>query len=310
MAAQGDAAVVRRCRAHGAGASADPAPERRRRAGHPAPSSCRGTSRSSWTATAAGPRSAGCRAPPATRPARRACSTCVHGAIELGVGWISAYAFSTENWKRSPDEVRVPHGLQPRRDPAPPRRDARPRRARALGGPAAAALEERHRRARGGRADDRRQLHADAHDVRQLRRSRRDRRCRAGDRARGRRRSARSRARSTSARSPATSTSPTCPTSTCSCARRASSARATSCCGSRRTPSWSSSPTLWPDFDRRHLWWACEQYASRDRRYGGAVPNDLPDGLVTGDQRRPRTAAQRGWRPGALEVLDRRSAAC
>ena len=35
-------------------------------------------------------------------------------------------------------------------------------------------------------------------------------------------------------------------------------------------------PTLWPDFDRRHLWWACEQYASRDRRYGGAVPNEVP----------------------------------
>jgi trans,polycis-polyprenyl diphosphate synthase len=30
--------------------------------------------------------------------------------------------------------------------------------------------------------------------------------------------------------------------------------------------------TLWPDFDRRHLWHACEIYASRDRRYGGAVP--------------------------------------
>ena len=28
--------------------------------------------------------------------------------------------------------------------------------------------------------------------------------------------------------------------------------------------------TLWPDFDRRHLWHACEIYASRDRRYGGA----------------------------------------
>lgn len=27
-------------------------------------------------------------------------------------------------------------------------------------------------------------------------------------------------------------------------------------------------PTLWPDFDRRHLWHACEIYASRDRRYG------------------------------------------
>jgi undecaprenyl diphosphate synthase len=31
--------------------------------------------------------------------------------------------------------------------------------------------------------------------------------------------------------------------------------------------------TLWPDFDRRHLWRACEIYAGRDRRYGGAVPN-------------------------------------
>jgi len=31
--------------------------------------------------------------------------------------------------------------------------------------------------------------------------------------------------------------------------------------------------TLWPDFDRRHFWHACEIYASRDRRYGGAVPN-------------------------------------
>jgi undecaprenyl diphosphate synthase len=35
--------------------------------------------------------------------------------------------------------------------------------------------------------------------------------------------------------------------------------------------------TLWPDFDRRDLWRAIEQYASRDRRYGGALPNKLPD---------------------------------
>lgn len=34
--------------------------------------------------------------------------------------------------------------------------------------------------------------------------------------------------------------------------------------------------TLWPDFDRRHLWHACEIFASRDRRYGGAVPNPVP----------------------------------
>ena len=30
---------------------------------------------------------------------------------------------------------------------------------------------------------------------------------------------------------------------------------------------------LWPDFDRRDLWRAIEVYADRDRRYGGAIPN-------------------------------------
>jgi len=29
--------------------------------------------------------------------------------------------------------------------------------------------------------------------------------------------------------------------------------------------------TLWPDFGRRHLWAAIEDYAQRDRRFGGAV---------------------------------------
>ena len=32
--------------------------------------------------------------------------------------------------------------------------------------------------------------------------------------------------------------------------------------------------TLWPDVDRRHLWQAVEDYARRDRRYGGAM--DVP----------------------------------
>ena len=42
--------------------------------------------------------------------------------------------------------------------------------------------------------------------------------------------------------------------------------------------------TLWPDFDRRHLWQACETYAARDRRYGGAVPNPaVPDPAVPND---------------------------
>jgi undecaprenyl diphosphate synthase len=30
---------------------------------------------------------------------------------------------------------------------------------------------------------------------------------------------------------------------------------------------------LWPDVDRRHLWDAIDTYARRDRRYGGALPN-------------------------------------
>jgi undecaprenyl diphosphate synthase len=40
--------------------------------------------------------------------------------------------------------------------------------------------------------------------------------------------------------------------------------------------------TLFPDFDRRHLWQACEIYASRDRRYGGAQPNALPSSEPAG----------------------------
>ena len=35
----------------------------------------------------------------------------VHGAIEIGVKEISAYAFSTENWRRSPDEVKFLMGF-------------------------------------------------------------------------------------------------------------------------------------------------------------------------------------------------------
>jgi undecaprenyl diphosphate synthase len=36
---------------------------------------------------------------------------CVHGAIEVGIRHLSAYAFSTENWRRSPDEVRFLMGF-------------------------------------------------------------------------------------------------------------------------------------------------------------------------------------------------------
>ncbi len=35
--------------------------------------------------------------------------------------------------------------------------------------------------------------------------------------------------------------------------------------------------TPWPDFDRRHLWQACLEYAQRDRRFGAAGPVAAPD---------------------------------
>lgn len=35
----------------------------------------------------------------------------VNGALDLGIPWLSAYAFSTENWKRSPEEVRFLMGF-------------------------------------------------------------------------------------------------------------------------------------------------------------------------------------------------------
>ncbi len=35
----------------------------------------------------------------------------VEGAIDLGLGWFTVYAFSTENWRRPPDEVRFLMGF-------------------------------------------------------------------------------------------------------------------------------------------------------------------------------------------------------
>ena len=46
-----------------------------------------------------------------TRRARPSLLDVVAGAIEIGVTHLSAYAFSTENWRRSPDEVRFLMGF-------------------------------------------------------------------------------------------------------------------------------------------------------------------------------------------------------
>jgi undecaprenyl diphosphate synthase len=202
---------------------------------------------------------------------------CVHGAIELGVGWVSAYAFSTENWKRSPDEVKFLMGFN--RDVIRRRRDEmhelgvrvrwagrRPRLWKSV----IDELEEAERMTAGnstltltmcvnygGRAEIADAAQAIAREV-----------------AAGRLDPAKVDERTIAKHLD----EPDMPD--VDLFVRSS--------GEQRTSNfllWQAAyaelvfvPTLWPDFDRRHLWWACEQYASRDRRYGGAVPNDLPEG--------------------------------
>ena len=59
----------------------------------------------------------------------------VEGALELGIPWITMYAFSTENWRRPPDEVRYLMGFNESLLDAPARRAQRQGR-RASGSPA------------------------------------------------------------------------------------------------------------------------------------------------------------------------------
>jgi undecaprenyl diphosphate synthase len=198
----------------------------------------------------------------------------IEGAIEIGVKYLSAYAFSTENWKRSPDEVRWLMGFN--RDVIHRRRDQldalgvrvrwagrRPR----LWTSVIRELEEAEEQSKdndvltlqfcvnyGGRAeivDATRQIAALA---------------RAGrlDPARITEKSFR-----------AFLDEPDIPD--VDLFVRSS--------GEQRTSNfllWQSAyaefvflDRLWPDFDRRDLWRAIEQYAHRDRRYGGALPNDV-----------------------------------
>ena len=195
----------------------------------------------------------------------------VEGAIEIGVKAISAYAFSTENWTPVARRGEVPDGLQPRRDPAPARRDARARREGALGRAHAAPVEVGDQGAPGRRGADPRQRRADPDHVRQLRRPRRAGRHRpaiAQDVAAGRlnpdRIDERTFARYLYVPEVA----------------NADLVWRTS--GEQRLSNfmlWQAAYSelvftdiLWPDVDRRALWDAIEIYARRDRRYGGADP--------------------------------------
>ncbi len=206
----------------------------------------------------------------------------IEGAIEVGVRYLSAYAFSTENWKRSPEEVRWLMGFN--RDVIRRRRDQldslgvrvrwagrRPRLWRSV----INELEDAEARTvdndvltlqfcvnYGGRAEivDAARRIAELAAAGQL-----------------------DPAKLTEDRFRRFLDEPEIPD--VDLFVRSS--------GEQRTSNflvWQSAyaemvflDRLWPDFDRRDLWRAIELYADRDRRYGGAVPNalrgrDAPEG--------------------------------
>jgi undecaprenyl diphosphate synthase len=201
----------------------------------------------------------------------------IEGALELGIPYLSAYAFSTENWKRSPDEVRFLMGFN--RDVIRRRRDelhAMGVRVRWAGRPgrlwksviaelqAAEAMTERNSKLTlqfcvnyGGRAEIVQAAAKLAADV-------------AAGRVRPEKISEKTFARYLD--------EPDIPE--VDLFVRSS--------GEQRFSNfllWQSAyaemvflDRLWPDFDRRDLWEACETFAKRDRRYGGALPNEVRSG--------------------------------
>ena len=68
----------------------------------------------------------------------------VEGAIEIGVDWRVGLRLLDRELEALAGRGALPDGLQPRRHPAPPRRDARAGRAGPLGRPAPAAVAQRH----------------------------------------------------------------------------------------------------------------------------------------------------------------------
>ena len=205
---------------------------------------------------------------------------CVEGALQLGVKWLSAYAFSTENWKRSPDEVRFLMGFN--RDVVRRRRDEmhalgvrvrwagrRPKLWRSVISELETAEELTKDNDRmtlvmcvnyGGRAEIADAVRLMAHDVK------------AGrvdpDKI-------------TEATIGRYLDEPDMPD--VDLFVRTS--------GEQRTSNfllWQSAyaemvfiEDLWPDVDRRQLWAACVEYARRDRRYGAAMPNTIAESPPT-----------------------------
>ncbi|HEX3813355.1 MAG TPA: isoprenyl transferase [Mycobacteriales bacterium] len=196
----------------------------------------------------------------------------IEGAIELGIPWLSAYAFSTENWRRSPEEVRFLMGFN--RDVIHRRRDyltelgvrvrwigRRPRLWKSVIDELETAEQMSKHNAvlnlgfcvnYGGRAELADAMAAMAADVRD-----------------GRLKPERINERTVNRYL----YDPDMPD--VDLFIRSS--------GEQRTSNfllWQAAyaelafiDTYWPDFDRRHLWSAVDSFARRDRRFGGAVPN-------------------------------------
>jgi undecaprenyl diphosphate synthase len=203
----------------------------------------------------------------------------LYGAMQLGITTISAYAFSTENWRRSPEEVRFLMGFN--KEVIRRRRDElsdlgvrirwsgrRPRLWRTVIDQLLDAEEYTRENDRltlqfcvnyGGRAELGDAAHRMAQDVA----SGRLKADKVNEKTLGRYLYA-----------------PDLPD--VDLFIRSS--------GEQRTSNfllWQSAyaefvflDTLWPDFDRRHLWAAVQTYAERDRRYGGAQPVAPPTAAV------------------------------
>ncbi|HET8681682.1 MAG TPA: isoprenyl transferase [Micromonosporaceae bacterium] len=218
----------------------------------------------------------------------------IEGAIELGVRNLSAYAFSTENWKRSPEEVRFLMGFN--RDAIRRRRDQlhelgvrirwagrRPR----LWASVISELEYAEELSRhndvltlqfcvnyGGRAEIADAAAALAADV-------------AAGRVRPDRVTERVFARYLYR--------PEIPDVDLVLRSSGEQRLSNYLIWQAAYAEFVSLDTLWPDFDRRHLWYACELFAQRDRRYGGALPN--PVAPTDGDHWTPTDKNRRGDSP-------------
>jgi undecaprenyl diphosphate synthase len=202
---------------------------------------------------------------------------CVEGAIEIGVRWLSVYAFSTENWKRSADEVaflmRFTDSVFGRRIDDMAALGVRVRwagRRPRLWRNVIRRLESAEERTRdndrltlvmcvnyGGRAEIADAVRAIAEEVRA-----------------GRLRPE----RITEATVARHLDEPDMPDVDLLVRTSGEQRISNFLLWQAAYAEFSFVNTLWPDFDRRHLWAACQEYARRDRRYGGALPSPIRTG--------------------------------